>query len=56
MERRGYETVFDLDPACRVSWWLPFPDYSQAVFTVGTALRFYEGSHLVGTGNVLQAY
>lgn len=48
------ETVFAFDTPLRVSLHLLFPDLYQGRFSVGSAVGFYEGSHLVGTGTILE--
>lgn len=48
------EVIFALGRAYRVSLRLLFPERYPDAFAVGTSLRFYEGSHLVGSGVVLE--
>ena len=38
----------------RVALRLLFPDLYQDRFSVGSTVRFYEGSRLVGTGTILE--
>jgi hypothetical protein len=48
------ETVFEFDTPYRAALRLLFPDLYQERFSVGSKVRFYEGSHLVGTGTILE--
>ena len=56
IEGLGGETTFEFDTAYRVSLRLLFPDRYHDAFSVGSAVRFYEGSHLVGTGTILAVH
>lgn len=48
------ETIFEFDTPYRVSLRLLFPDLHRDAFAVGSPVRFYEGSHLIGTGTILE--
>jgi len=48
------EAVFAFGRAHRVSLRLLFRERHPDAFVVGRSLRFYEGSHLVGSGVVLE--
>jgi hypothetical protein len=45
---------FAFDTPHRVALCLMFPDLYQDRFSAGSAIRFYEGSRLVGTGTILE--
>ncbi|MGO8948513.1 MAG: hypothetical protein ACLQUY_12805 [Ktedonobacterales bacterium] len=49
------ETSFAFDIPHRVALRLMFSDLYQDKFSVGSDVRFYEGSRLVGTGTILEA-
>ena len=46
-------TTFAFDLEHRVSLRLLFPDRYPDAFAVGQTVYFYEGSHLIGTGIIL---
>ena len=48
------ETTLAFDLEHRVSLRLLFPDRYPDAFAVGKAVYFYEGSHLVGSGIILE--
>jgi len=48
------ETRWEFDTPYRVALRLLFPDLYQDRFSVGSTVRFYEGSRLVGTGTILE--
>jgi translation elongation factor EF-Tu-like GTPase len=48
------EMAFAFDQEHHVSLRLLFPDHYPDAFAVGQAVHFYEGSHLVGSGIVLE--
>jgi hypothetical protein len=54
IESLNEETVFEFDTPYRVALRLLFLDLYQERFSVGSKVRFYEGSHLVGTGTILK--
>jgi hypothetical protein len=56
IEGLGGETTFEFDTAYRVSLRLLFPELYHDTFSVGSTVRFYEGSHLVGTGTILAVH
>jgi hypothetical protein len=56
IESLGDETTFAFDTVYRVSLRLFFPDEYQDAFAVGSDVRFYEGSHLLGSGTILEIH
>jgi hypothetical protein len=56
IEALGDETSFAFNTVYRVRLRLLFPDDYHAAFAVGGAVRFYEGSHLVGSGTILEIH
>jgi hypothetical protein len=56
IESLSGETTFAFDTAYRVSLRLLLPDLYRDAFSVGSPVRFYEGSHLIGTGTILEVH
>lgn len=56
IESLGDQTTFAFDTIHRVSLRLLFPDEYLDAFAVGSDVRFYEGSHLVGSGTILEIH
>ena len=58
IESLGDETIFAFDIAHRVRLRLLFPElyHDHDAFAVGSDVRFYEGSHLVGSGTILEIH
>ena len=54
IESLAEETIFAFNAVHRVSLRLLFPDEVHDAFAVGSHVRFYEGSHLVGSGTILE--
>ena len=54
IESLNGETIFAFDKKHRVSLRLMFSDQYPDPFTVGQTIYFYEGSHLVGSGIILE--
>lgn len=52
----GNETTFAFDMVHRVSLRLLFPDLYHEALAVGSDVRFYEGSHWVGSGTILEVH
>jgi hypothetical protein len=48
------ETIFAFDIPHRVALRLLYPDLYLKRFSVGSTIRFYEGSRLVGSGTILE--
>jgi hypothetical protein len=56
IESLGEETTFAFNTLHRVSLRLLFPDEYHDAFAVGSGVRFYEGSHLIGSGTILEVH
>jgi hypothetical protein len=54
IENLDGEAEFVFDISHRVALRLLLPELYQERFSVGSAVQFYEGSHLVGTGTILE--
>ncbi len=54
IENLGGEAEFAFDTPIRVSLRFLFADHHPDVFSVGDSIRFYEGSHLVAHGTILE--
>lgn len=54
IESLNDETTFEFDRAYTVRLRLLFPELYRDRFVPGSAVRFYEGSHLVGYGIILE--
>lgn len=53
IERLGDETVFEFEQEYTVRLRLLFPDQYRDAFSVGSTVRFFEGSRPVGRGTIL---
>lgn len=47
------EVVFDFDKEHLVSLRLMFPEGHESKFSVGSSVSFFEGSHLIGSGTIV---
>jgi hypothetical protein len=56
IESLGDETTLAFDTVHRVRLRLLLPDRSHDAFAVGSDVCFYEGSHLVGSGTILEVH
>ncbi len=54
IESLDEEKLFEFDRAYTVKLRLLFPELYRDRFPSGSAVRFYEGSHLVGYGTILE--
>ena len=53
IESLGQETVFEFNATYVVGLRLLFPELYADRFSIGKAVHFYEGHHLVGSGTIL---